>query len=239
MVQSLLCPHHFLVVQKTELPEKRAKLQMLVSLKVPLSLFLPKFNVLNVVNLLTKDQLYIELNNVNAKREKRLKCANFVINHPTLFKPLLEFTFLVDEDVSVKAAWILEFVCERQLQSLQPYLTYFTENISKVYKDSAVRPIAKICKFLVEDSCRNSTPKNIAQLNDNHKKAITEACFNWLITQQKVAAKVYAMESLLLLGLDFRWVHDELLLIIEKDYHHESAAFKAKARHIMKALRKS
>ena len=90
-----------------------------------------------------------ELNFVNATREKRLHYAQMVIKNPDLMPHLLEILFWVDDKLSCRAAWILEFVSKENLELLLPYLDSFTEQIHKVHQDSAVRPIAKICEFLI------------------------------------------------------------------------------------------
>ena len=57
-----------------------------------------------------------------------------------------------------------------------------------------------------------------------------------MITDQKVAAKAYSMNTLYLLGKDFDWIHPELKRILEDNFHSGSAAFKARARHLLKKL---
>jgi len=42
---------------------------------------------------------------------------------------------------------------------------------------------------------------------------------------------------LFLLGKEFKWVHPELKIILDKDFHHQQPAFKARARHILKDLK--
>ena len=71
-----------------------------------------------------------------------------------------------------------------------------------------------------------------------HREKITEACFDWMINEEKVAPKAYGMNALYLLGLEFDWIHPELQIILERDFSLQSAAFKARARHILKKLNK-
>ena len=187
---------------------------------------------------MTKDQLYTELNRVNARREKRLEYAELILTHPNLFQHVLEITFMVDDPNSPKAAWVLEFVCDKNLSLILPHLNYFTTHLSQVHLDSAVRPVAKICQFIIEAHYSKPHSETLVYLSNEHKETITEACFNWLINDEKVAPKVYAMNCLYFLGKDFIWIHEELLMILEKEYYNQSAGFKAKARHIMTALKK-
>lgn len=185
-----------------------------------------------------KVQLYNQLKTVNATRQKRLEHADFILDNASLVKPLMDIVFMVDDKLSTKAAWVFEFVCAKELSLLSPHLDYFIAHLTKIHLDSAVRPIAKVCLLLVEQHYRSSLEKQTNELTLGQREAITEACFNWLLNDEKVAPKVYAMQSLFLLGNEFDWIHPELILILEKDYHKQTAGFKVKARHIITALNK-
>lgn len=187
---------------------------------------------------MTTKQLYNELNYVNHSREKRLYYANLVLENPDLIPKLLEILFMVDDKISPRAAWVLEFMCSAKIETLVPYLDCFTENIHKVHLDSAVRPVAKICELLAK--AYTSKPENNInkKLTQNHKERIIEVCFDYMITDEKVAPKAYSMTTLFLFGKTYDWVYPELVRILEDDFSRQSAAFKARARHILKKIKK-
>ncbi|MEW4922547.1 adenylosuccinate lyase [Algibacter sp. 2305UL17-15] len=187
---------------------------------------------------MTTAELYKELNYVNHSREKRLYYANLVIKNPELIPKLLEILFMVDDKISPRAAWVLEFMCSRKIEYIVPHLDYFTENIHKVHLDSAVRPVAKICELLTEAYAikTNIYIKNV--LKEVHKERIIETCFDYMINDEKVAPKAYSMTTLFKLGKEYDWVHPELVLILERDFQAQSAAFKARARHILKKIKR-
>lgn len=188
---------------------------------------------------MTSKELYKHLSFVNSSRENRLKNAEMILNDIRLMPMLIDVLFKVDDKVSCKAAWVLEFVCNENLEVIIPYLDKFTANISKVHLDSAIRPVAKIYEFLIKAyySKQENTIKNT--LTPIYQERIIETCFDWMITNQKVAVKAFAMSSLYLLGQDNDWVHPELIMILERDFNSESAAFKARARHILKKIKTS
>ncbi|WP_298903406.1 adenylosuccinate lyase [uncultured Psychroserpens sp.] len=188
---------------------------------------------------MTTDQLYQELNYVNHSREKRLYYANLVINNPDLIPKLLNILFMVDDKISCRAAWVFEFMCGERLEASLPYLDEFTENIHKVHLDSAVRPVAKVCEYLVTAYYSKHDNKIKTALTPKHKEKIIEACFDWMINDEKIAPKAYAMNSLYLLGQDEDWIHPELVMILERDYQMQSSGFKARARHILKKVKKN
>lgn len=187
---------------------------------------------------MTKEQLYQELNYVNHSREKRSYYADLLINNPELVSPLLEILFTVNDKISCRAAWIFEFMCSEHINTIIPHLNKFTDNISLVHLDSAVRPVAKVCEILITAYYKNKNPEVLKYLIEKHKEKIIEVCFDWMITNQKVAVKAYSMTTLFFLGQEYQWVYPELKIILERDYELQSAAFKARARRILKKLNK-
>ena len=188
--------------------------------------------------LMSLEELYKELNNITPLRESRQKCANMVLKDMRLFPKLIDILFMVDDDVSCRAAWVLEFVCKEYIHAIIPHLDRFTNNLRNVHFYSAVRPVAKVCEFIAKEY--DSKKPNTLQktLSPIHKKLIVEACFDWMITKQKVAPKAYAMETLFIFGKGPNFVHKELVLILEQDFHKQSAGYKARAKHILKKIKK-
>lgn len=185
---------------------------------------------------MNKQQLYDTLNYVNHSREKRKEMASLVSNNQNLVKPLLEIAFKFDDPISSKACWVLEFTAKENLPYIYGHLDMFTSNISSVHLDSSVRPMAKICEYLIKAYFQKKKYRLQMVVNDNHLKKITSACFDWLIGDHKVAAQAYSMTCLLLLGRKFDWIHPELKMILEQNYGAGSAAYKARARMVLAKL---
>ena len=185
---------------------------------------------------MTKEQLYRALDYVDHSRDNRLKMANVILGNPNLVEPLLEIAFDLSNPVSHRACWVLEFTAKEELSYLYPYVDIFVDNLGRLKIDSSIRPAAKICEYFI--SCYFLNPRKECRniLKDRHLQGITTACFDWLIGDHKVAAKVYSMTSLLYLGKKFPWIHPELVLILEQNYAGGSAAYKARARHTLAKL---
>jgi hypothetical protein len=186
---------------------------------------------------LTTNQLYNELSYVNHSREKRTYYANLVIENPDLVPKLLDILFKVDDKISPRAAWVFEFMCSDNIETIIPFLNQFTENIHKVHLDSAVRPVAKVCELLAKAYTSKNDNKIKTALNAIHRERIIETCFDYMINDEKIAPKAYSMNTLFLLGKEYDWVHPELLLILERDFQMQSSGFKARARHILKKIK--
>lgn len=189
---------------------------------------------------MSKDYLIQELTNIeNAKRDNRQRVANIVCDNTNLIGPLVSLTFEIEDKLSIRAAWVLEWVCtHNDLNLILPHLDEFTTKIRLLNFDSAIRPCAKICEHLAVAYA--SKKENLVKeaLKDNHIDAIIETGFDWLITPQKIAVRAYTMTSLFLFGLSRDWVHPELEHIIRTKIIHESKGCKARGMHILDAIEK-
>ena len=188
---------------------------------------------------MTLEALYQELNYVDHTRDKRSFYANMVMDNPSLIPKLLNILFLVDDKISCRAAWVVEYVFRRDITLILPYIDSFTDKLHTIHLDSSLRPAAKICKLLISDFYSKKESSVKKTLKNHHLEIIAETCFDWLIQKQKVAVKAHSMLALSLLGQQFDWIYPELKLTLEKDFNNESAAYKARARHILKKINKS
>lgn len=181
-----------------------------------------------------------QLNNLgNAKRENRQRVANIVLENQHLFKDLVTITFYVNEKVSIKAAWILEWICtHHQLHWMVPHLDEFSKKISTVRFDSAIRPCAKICEHLAEGYFAKHDNEIKKNLTNTHIENIVTTGFDWLITPQKIAVRAYTMNTLYLFGLINDWIHPELKHLIKTTIIHESKGTKARGKQILNLIQK-
>ncbi len=188
--------------------------------------------------MMTRDELYKTLDYVNATREQRLKYAKLILKNSDLIPKIMDIIFEAQNKISDRAAWILEYVARENLDTILPHLEKFTSNMHKVKRDPAVRPIAKICECLTAAFFSKSPNKTKALLKTIHKERIIEIAFHYLISDQKIATQVYSMNTLFLLGREFDWIHPELISTLERDYPKNSPGYKARARNILKKLKK-
>lgn len=188
---------------------------------------------------MTSDELKAIITKITAKRNDRMKAADKIIDHPELFETLLKLVFDTNNKDSIKAAWVFEFVCARNLELLAPHLDYFTSQLKKLQFDSAIRPIAKVCEFMAKAHTKHNTSIIKSVITENHIDLITESAFDWLIGPYRVAVKVYAMSALYLFGKNSDWVHEELKLILLKDMQKENPAFCSRGKKILALINKN
>ena len=164
--------------------------------------------------------------------------ANWVLENPEIFSDLLDFCYDSKNDISYKACWILEFVVKEDLSLIYPEIDRFCNELEHITRDQSLRPMAKICEMIIKEYYIKKTPeiKNVLKLA--HKEQITANCFDWLITDQKVACKAYSISALYMLGTQFSWIHPELETILRQGYNNHTAAFKARARQYLAKIEK-
>ncbi len=171
---------------------------------------------------------YKKIENSSAYRKSKIQNRNFIMDNITYLDDLIKIAFNTSDKNHYKACWILELICEEKLILFVPYIGVFCDTISNYTLDPAIRPISKICLFL-------SKSKEIS-LTENQKTKIIEACFDWLIQEEKVAAKAYSIRALFEFGKKQDWIYTELKRILADDYSKHTPAYKAVAREILKKI---
>ena len=185
---------------------------------------------------MTLDELYQELNYVDHTREKRLYYSNLVMENTDLMPLILEIFFMVNDKISTKAFWVLEYITRRKLDFFLPLTSDFIEKMHTLKLDSSLRPAAKICEVLVSAYYGKKPSKVKSILSIEQREKIAETCFDWLIQDQKVAVKAHSMLALYLLGSELDWIHPELIETINKNLPFGTIGFQNRGKKIIRAI---
>ena len=177
--------------------------------------------------------LYDHINYDKAYRENRLRASQWVLQHPEYFEELLNYCFTDDKVLAKKATWVLEFVCREQLILLYPHLDYFFNHLPKAQGDGALRAVGLICELLALQYYKKKDTALQRLFTGKHKETMIECCFDWLITNQKVACQARAMLALYWLGTEIDWIHAELATILRQNMHSGSAGYKNRGQKIL------
>jgi myosin-crossreactive antigen len=84
--------------------------------------------------------------------------------------------------------------------------------------------------FLVQDNSKNN------YLTENHIESITEACFDWLIEEYRVAVKHHAVYTLIETGKHINWVYPELRTILEKEIEFPSPGYRSIVKKFLRLI---
>lgn len=177
-----------------------------------------------------------KLTAVDSSRIKRLETAQWMTEKSHYVRDTLQWCFTEESDLLPKASWVLELICKNQPHLFINHTSIFFERLSTIHNDSALRSCAKICEHLCYLHYRPESKDQGKTLTREERKKMTECCFDWLITDQKVACQAPAMEALYYLGKDKlgAWIYPELKNILTVNAPSKSAGYQARARKILK-----
>ncbi len=164
----------------------------------------------------------------NASTNCRNGIRDFVVENPEYLNDLVTSATDLSNKNHYKAVWIIEMLAETNTEMLLPFIDAICETISKYKHESAIRGMSRTTYFL-------STSKTIS-LTENQKEKLIEVCLDWLIGDAKVAPKVYALYTLGYYAQKEDWIKDALQNIINKNYHAQSAGYKAAAKAVLQKI---
>ncbi len=172
----------------------------------------------------------------NAKRIYRDRAADYVLRNPLALPDLISILFETENPIHIRAAWTTELVFLRSPGLLIQYLDTFISHLSDLKNDSALRPVAKVCQMVTQMHYSRNEKESI--LSDTQKDSLIEACFIWLIGDEKTATQVYAMSALAMFSKERSWIREDLTEILKKDFFSKSPGYQSHARMLLKQLSK-
>jgi hypothetical protein len=73
-------------------------------------------------------------------------------------------------------------------------------------------------------------------LTDSQLEKITEACFDWLIQDFRVAVKHHSVYTLIETGKKISWIYPELRTILEKEIEFPSPGYRSIVKKFLKMI---
>lgn len=184
------------------------------------------------------EDLKQKLMEVDSSLKKRQEVAYWTVRKPHYVRETLQWCFNPESELLVSASWVLEIICKSKPRLFFKYMYLFFEQLPNIKNDSALRSCAKICEMLCYHHYMRRYTYFRDILSENQRKIMTDCCFDWLITDQKVACQAPAMSALYYLGKDkfAKWIYPELKNILTEDAPNKSAGYQARARKILKRI---
>lgn len=173
---------------------------------------------------------YQQITNGNAGLKSRNANIKRVIDAPDLLADLVAIAVDLSDQNQHKAIWIVEMLAEQNAAILQPYAQKLLETIPQFKHESAIRGSSRIVLFM--------SKFEPIFLTEAQQQNCIEIALDWLINNQiKVAPKANALYTLAHYMKKQTWLKDELREIIGKDFAHQTAAYKAAAKLVLKKLK--
>ncbi|OAD90319.1 hypothetical protein A7A78_07170 [Aequorivita soesokkakensis] len=184
------------------------------------------------------EDLKEKLMEVDSSLKKRQEVAFWVVKKPHYVREALQWCFTPESELLIPTAWVMEIICKHNPKNFFKYMHLFFEQLPSIKNDSALRSCAKICEMLCHYHFMHEFGIISNVLDKSERTLITECCFDWLITDQKVACQAPAMQCLYYLGWDDdkKWIYPELRNILTENAQNKSAGYQARARKILKRI---
>ncbi len=180
-------------------------------------------------------EFYNRIKNSTAHTKSRHDNANFVLQNLNLLPDVITHSFDINDKSHHRAAAILDIVFELQFGLLYQYKDIILNDLHFLKNDSAIRSISRFVMHLVQDNSKK-IKTNSDFLTEIQIEKLTEICFDWLISDYRLAVKQHAIYILFEIGKTQEWIYPELRIILEKDAVGNSPAYKSLARKILKVI---
>ncbi len=175
----------------------------------------------------------IKISQISSSLSDRKAIGNEIVNNPEAIKHCLSIiSNQYSEELTTKSAFALDQALRTNIELLKPHTELFIKVLNKIKGDTEKRVFAKILELISE-----AYPKNSFPLEDCDQQVIITTCFDWLINDEKVAVKVFAMQCLFNFINAQPWIAEELIAQLEMQYPNSTAGFKARANHILNKLK--
>lgn len=145
--------------------------------------------------------------------------------NPTLFNQLITIFLEGPYRVSQRASWPLSICVEHHPELIKPYLGTILKVLKKENEHVAVRRnIVRLLQFV-------DIPKRYAG-------KVWSACYSLMNPNQPVAIRAFSMTVLANIAANEPDLKNELELLIEQQLPYASAGYLARARKVLKDLKK-
>lgn len=144
---------------------------------------------------------------------------------PDTYKDLIQLTFSGDMPACWRAAWMMDYLSEVDPSLPETFIARIWEELPEKHPDGVKRSALRML-------CRYDIP-------EEQQGLATDLCLDWLVQESiPVAIKAYSMEIMHKICILYPELKEEFIAILQDHMHNNSAGFKARAWHIIKALEK-
>ncbi len=157
-------------------------------------------------------------------KEKALRISEFACSSPKHFKALMQCFLSNDYRLAQRAARSVSWAAQRHPELIKPYIKDLVAQLPrKDVHDAVIRNSVRILQEV-------EIPEALhGELMNN--------CFGFIESPITPAAiKAFSLTTLFNLSKIYPEIKAELRLLIEENWNNETAAFRSRGKHILKAL---
>jgi hypothetical protein len=178
-----------------------------------------------------EDHGYV-LENADAVKElladssRKLKdlTASMVYDNPSLFKLLIEVSWMDEDPWSNRASRVVSVCSCRFPELFRPYCSAIIKQLRSVHSEGVIRNYLKVIAEVP------------VKLTQKDKTLLLNLCFDYLSANYAVSIQVYSMQILYNLSLDMPEIGIELGNILEENLPDASAGYRSRGEKILRKL---
>ena len=157
-------------------------------------------------------------------KEQALKISRHACASADNFKQLMECFLTNEYRLAQRAAWSVSWAAQQNPELIKPYIKNLVEQLQRNdVHDAVVRNSVRILQQI--------------EIPTSLHGELMNSCFALIESPATpVAIKAFSLTTLFNLTKYYPEIKHELKLIVEERLHNETAAFKSRAKHILKAL---
>ncbi len=169
----------------------------------------------------------MQLQEVIYKEHSKANCEKIVQwigNNHRRFDELMQLFFSDDQLIAQRSAWPLSYIVIKHPALIKKHLSKALKQLQKPNVHTAIK--RNILRFL----------QHIA-IPHQHHGSVMQVCFDFISDpQEKAAVKAFSLTVLENLYKTYPDIGDEIKTIIEDRWEYESAAFRSRARKMLKVI---
>lgn len=160
----------------------------------------------------------------NHTKQQALQISEYACSSSKCFSELMQCFLSNEYRVAQRAAWSVSWSAQKKPEIVQPYIKTLIEQLSrKDVHDAVIRNSVRILqKIKIPEAFHAALMNNCFALIESHTAP--------------VAIKAFSLTTLYNLSKIYPEIKNELKLIIEERWNHETVAFKSRGEKILKAL---
>ena len=167
----------------------------------------------------------MNIKNAILKEHSKKQCdviVKYVGKNPERFAELMKCFFDKEYRTAQRAAWPVSYCVQRNPELIKPYFKKLLDNLSKSgLHDSIPRNTIRLMQY--------------AQVPEKFHGRVMDICFKYISSPTAaVAIKAFSLTVLQKMAKRYPEIVNEIKLNIDERWDYETAAFKARAKKILK-----
>ncbi|MEZ5082113.1 MAG: hypothetical protein R2750_01470 [Bacteroidales bacterium] len=162
----------------------------------------------------------------DSSRNTIMIAVKLIEENPKLYNNFFDFSMIDNGVYGQRSGRVIHKLAEKNPEQVKPYISAIARKITVAKSEGLRRSFLRVLM------------DHYNELEEDDLGLITEACFRWVVADEKPAIKIYSLEILYRISNLYPDLKPELMAVIESIMPHESKGIKSRGRKMIKVLSK-